>query len=426
MTTRESLKVERSELNDKYKALVNDKENFNTEQADNMHRRIEEINNQLLHMDNAEKVKSADAGESKEIKSHFNSFAQVVKSVVSNKPDSMLYNMTQDARKEAEQAGVQLQSERSIVLSPTQLNAIMNATLTTDTGGSGGGNALPTEERGYIEKLRDRLVLNGLQAQFLPGLRGKIDYTAEVNTATATWEGENDAIAESTATFTKRQLDAKRLGVLLPVSNQWLAQDASVYDSMIERQLLNAAAEKIENAAIAGTGSNGQPTGILASGATELFAGGAAADGTNANGAALIFDDIIALEKAVAVNNADVGSLGYLTNAKVRGALKTTKIDAGSGLMIWNPTVGDSLNGYNAATTNLVPSNLTKGGASDLSAIIFGNFRDLIIGQWGGIELLVDPYTNATTGITRMIINHYVDVLVSRPESFAFIDDVVA
>jgi HK97 family phage major capsid protein len=85
-----------------------------------------------------------------------------------------------------------------------------------------------------------------------------------------------------------------------------------------------------------------------------------------------------------------------------------------------------SLNGYNIVFSNNVPSTLAKGGSGNvLSALIFGNFNDLVIGQWGGIEVLVDPYTQARTGTTRYIINSFHDVAVLRAQSFAAIVDIV-
>ena len=76
---------------------------------------------------------------------------------------------------------------------------------------------------------------------------------------------------------------------------------------------------------------------------------------------------IVDLESQIAVANADVGSMGYLTNAKVRGKLKTTSKVTGQNGFIWE---GASLNGYNAAVSNQVPSNLTKGTASGVCSAI--------------------------------------------------------
>ena len=83
------------------------------------------------------------------------------------------------------------------------------------------------------------------------------------------------------------------------------------------------------------------------------------------------------------------------------------------------------LNGYAIEWTNLVPSNLTKGTSSQVcSAMIFGNFEDLFIGEWGGLDIVVDPYTKAGSGEVVMTVNAWNDVLVAQPKSFAKIVDL--
>lgn len=417
--TRKELLEKRSDLANKLDA-VSTVEELNALKVD-----LDAVNAAIQAKDLASEIKSADAGESKEVKQKLN-FGVIAKAIASGRVDGFLAEISQEGRRQAEKSRIELNGENSIVLSPQHLDVIMNATLTTATAADGGGNAIETIASGYIDKLRDRLVVAGMGADYQSGLMGNLEYFTEKTVAQAVWDAENDAISDTSATFEKRTLSPKRLAVYLPVSNKWLAQTPAVLHTYIERQLLNAAAEKIESAAIAGTGANDMPTGILsASGVTTLFAGNAALVGTNANGAALVYEDVVALEKAIAVNNADMGGLGYLTNAKVRAALKTTAVAAEDAERVWRRGE-NNLEGYPVGITNLVPSNLAKGGSTTLSAMIFGNFNDLIIGQWGGLEILVDPYTRGLEGITRMIINHYVDVLVRRPESFAVIKDIVA
>ena len=134
---------------------------------------------------------------------------------------------------------------------------------------------------------------------------------------------------------------------------------------------------------------------------------------------------MIDLETNVATANADVGAMGYLTNARVRGRLKSTSKVTGQNGFIWeNGTT--PINGYSAAVTNAVPSNLTRGTGTNLSAIIFGNFSDLVIGMWGTLDLTVDPYTSSTTGAVRLIALQEVDVAVRHVESFATMVDAIA
>jgi len=83
------------------------------------------------------------------------------------------------------------------------------------------------------------------------------------------------------------------------------------------------------------------------------------------------------------------------------------------------------LNGYRAHVSNTVPRDLTKGSGSGLSAILFGNWSDLVIGHWGGVDILVDPYTLSTSGGLRVVVMMDVGVGIRRPESFAKIVDAI-
>jgi hypothetical protein len=136
------------------------------------------------------------------------------------------------------------------------------------------------------------------------------------------------------------------------------------------------------------------------------------------------FSDMVALETAVAADNADLGALAYLTNAKVRGYLKTKALDSGSGRFVWE---NNEINGYRGFVTNSVPSDLTYGSGtseiSDLSAIIFGNWADLIIGQFGGMNIITDPFTSKKNAMIELQADSFWDIGIKHDESFAVISD---
>ena len=127
-----------------------------------------------------------------------------------------------------------------------------------------------------------------------------------------------------------------------------------------------------------------------------------------------------------------MGNLAYLTNTKVRGKLrKTQEFASTNGRPVWTSRAGAEAGvgevlGYEAVTSNAVPSDLTKGTAvSVASAIIFGNWSQLIIGMWGGLDILLDPYTGATSGTKRVIALQDVDVNARTTASFAVMKDVL-
>ena len=283
---------------------------------------------------------------------------------------------------------------------------------------STGGKLVATDLVSFIDALRNKMVVTGLGAQMLSGLVGSIAIPRQTAGATAYWVAESGAPTESQQTIDQVTMNPKTVGAFTDISRKLMLQSSIDVEAFVRNDLATVLALAIDLAAINGSGSNNQPTGILATSGIGSVAGGT-------NGAAPTLANMIDLETAVSVANADVGSLAYLTNAKVRGKLKQTFKNATYGdVPVWGD--GNMVNGYNAAVSNQVPSNLTKGTASGVcSAVLFGNFADLIIGQWGALDLMVDPYTNSTSGTVRVVALQDVDVAVRHAESFAAMKDAL-
>lgn len=331
--------------------------------------------------------------------------------------DGIYKEMHEEAVTEARSSGIST-SPKGIMIPSVVLNEKRDVTATGGTGGNQGGVAIATNLMNFIEALRSQLVLAGLGADFMTGLVGNLDFPEEDGLFAPTWLTENQTSNKSDATFKKKSMSPKRLAGHMDVSEQILLQTSPSIETRLRNQMVRGVQQALDLAGINGSGSGQEPTGILQTvGIGEVIGG--------ANGAAPTYDHIVKLAGAVDASDALLGNLGYLTNTKVRTALKLTKKDAGSGLFVW----GDSQNelaGYKAGVTNLVPSNLAKGTGTGLSPIIFGNFNDLLIGQWAGIEILPDPYTKAAEGMIRMHVKTFADVLVARAKSFAAMKDAIA
>lgn len=288
----------------------------------------------------------------------------------------------------------------------------------TTANSSTGGKLVATDLVSFIDALRNKMVVTGLGAQMLSGLVGQIAIPRQTAGATAYWVAESGAPTESQQTVDQVTMNPKTVGAFTDISRKLMLQSSIDVEAFVRNDLATVLALAIDLAAINGSGSNNQPTGILATSGIGSVAGGT-------NGGAPTLANMIDLETAVSVANADVGSLAYLTNAKVRGKLKQTFKNATYGdVPVWGD--GNMVNGYNAAVSNQVPSNLTKGTASGVcSAVLFGNFADLIIGQWGALDLMVDPYSNSTSGTVRVVALQDVDVAVRHAESFAAMKDAL-
>ncbi len=284
-----------------------------------------------------------------------------------------------------------------------------------------GGNVVATDllAGSFIELLRNAMVINGLGTRMMTGLVGNIAIPKLTGAATAYWVAENAAPTESQQTIGQVTMSPKTVGAFTDISRRLLLQSSLSVEQMVQQDLATVLGLAIQQAAINGSGASNQPTGIL-----TLAGIGDVAGGTN--GLAPTWGHMVALETAIATANADVGTLAYLTNAKVRGKLKgTEKFSAGTGAPVWADG-NTPLNGYRAAVTNAVPSNLVKGSSGAVcSAILFGNFADLMIGMWGGLDLTVDPYSGSTAGTVRVVALQDVDVAVRNVESFAAMKDAL-
>lgn len=284
-----------------------------------------------------------------------------------------------------------------------------------------GGHLVATDllSGSFIELLRNAMVINGLGTRYLTGLVGNIAIPKQTGGGTMYWVTEGNGPSASDQAFAQVPMNPKTAAARTQISRKLLLQSSIDIENFVRQDLATVVGLGIQQAAINGSGAGGQPRGILNTAGIGSVAGGA-------DGAAPTWDHVVDLETEVSVANADVGTLAYLTNARVRGALKKTFIDGpGTAQRVWQP--GDTpLNGYRAAVTNAVPGNLTKGAGEDLSALIFGNFADLIIGMWGGLDLQVDPYSAGDSGAVIVRAFQDVDVAVRHAESFAAMTDAIA
>lgn len=283
-----------------------------------------------------------------------------------------------------------------------------------------GGHLVATELRSnaFIDMLRNAMALEQLGVTTLTDLNGNLAIPRQTGGATAYWVAEGAATTESQQAFDQVSLTPKTVSAYTDMTRSLLMQSSISVDQLVRRDLATVLALAIDSAGINGSGSSNQPRGVL-----NVAGIGSEAGGTN--GAAPTWDNIVNLETKVANVNAAIGSLGYLTNSAVRGKLKRTqRFSSTNGDPVWERD--NTMNGYRAAVSNQVPSNLTKGSASGIcSAIVYGNWADLIVGLWGGLDVLVNPYILSGTGSVRIEVFQSCDLGVRHPESFAAMVDAL-
>lgn len=269
----------------------------------------------------------------------------------------------------------------------------------------------------FIDLLRNRMMVRAAGATVMSGLVGDVAIPRQTGGATAFWVAEGGAPTVTRQTTDQVALNPKTVGAFTDISRRLLAQSSLDVENFVRTDLATVLALAIDFAALHGTGVSNQPRGIANTTGIGAVVGGA-------NGAAPTWAHMVSLETEVAIDNADIGALAYMTNARVRGRLKTTSKTGTEAIMVWEGNEAP-VNGYRAFVTNQVRSDLTHGSGTNLSAIFFGNWADLVIGQWGTLDVLVDPYTGSTTGTVRVVALQDVDIAVRQPMSFAVMLDAV-
>lgn len=260
-----------------------------------------------------------------------------------------------------------------------------------------GQEIVAEDKKSILPPLLPKLVFAKAGATYLTGLVGDVSVPSYAGT-TVNWKGEVAAADDGGGTFSEVTLSPKRITAVIDVSKLFLAQDSVGAEALLLDNIAQAVALKLEST-ILGTEpiSTTQPQGIgfaYTEDATFLEAV-----------AAPTFSTVVGLETSVDTTNALMGNLAYITNGKGRGILKTTP--AVSGVSDKMLLEDGQMNGYPVLVTNSCSASAGAGSSGNL--LVFGNWADLVIGQWGGYDITVDPYTVAPEGQVRIVINAYFD-----------------
>ncbi|ANN86113.1 major head protein [Enterobacter phage Arya] len=274
----------------------------------------------------------------------------------------------------------------------------------TPAGAQTGSNMVGTDfmAGSFIDLLRPRTTIMRL-ARTMGGLVGNVEIPKQTGGATAYWIGEGDDANETTPTIGQLGLSPKTVAAYTDITRRLLMQSTPDAEAIVRGDLVAAIAQAIDYAGYYGTGTSNQPLGLA------NYTGINAVDFAGANPT---YAELVQMETEIAADNADVNSMAYVLNARGRGAAKTTpKFASGASVsdagVIWEP--GNTINGYRAEVTNQVQD----------GDVFFGNFADLVVGMWGGLDMTVDPYSLSKSGGLRIVVFQDVDFAVRRVESFA-------
>lgn len=340
-------------------------------------RKIEEDNKRNLN-----KVTTKQTKQTKQTMENF-SLLKAINDVANNRQlDERALEITNAGQDEFRKAG---QNASGQIVLPMETRATISATTAT-----AGQETVAEDILGILEPLRANLVMVQAGANYITGLTGNVSIPA-YSGSNVTWEDETSGASDGAGAFTEVTLEPKRITAYIDISKQFLIQNSVSAENLLKKDIINAISSKLE-ATIFGVaaGSIKQPKGLL---------NGVVADAEN-----VTYQDIVALETALAEANVK-GNKVFIVSPSAQGILKTTLKSTGVAGYLME---GNLINGYNTLSTSAVPTN----------GVVFGNFEDYVIGQWGGIDLTVDQYTQAANGKVRLVINAYFDAKPRRTESF--------
>jgi len=264
----------------------------------------------------------------------------------------------------------------------------------TDTAG---GYIVQTDEGGMIDLLRANTVLGAAGATFLPGLVGDVAIPKQTGASTFYWLGEDEDGTDSEPTVGQVLLMPKTCAGAVPMTRKLLKQSSPSVEALVQNDLNRGMALAIDVAGFNGTGVDGQPLGILNTTGISTS--------TIASAGAPTWIETVEFETDVDTSNALMGNLNWVTTPAVKGSMKTTAKDSGSGLFVAD---GNTANGYDILTSTQMPT----------AGILFGDFSSCMIGMWGVMDVMADTATKAASGGLVLRVFQDVDVGVRHIESF--------
>lgn len=269
-----------------------------------------------------------------------------------------------------------------IVLPVVEERADVQATVAT-----AGKEIVAEDKLNILEPLRANLVLSAAGANYMTGLVGNVSIPV-YSGSNVGWAGEIDAAKDGAGAFSEVTLAPKRITAFVDVSKQFLLQDSVSAEALLRADIVRAISNKLE-ATILGNeaGDSTKPEG--------MFNGAEAMADTS-------YSTIVELIQTLEDANV-TGDIKYIVSPSIKAKLKTTSKDKGSGVFVME---NGEVDGVPVLST------------SACKGLVVGNWADYVVAQWGAIDLTIDPYSQATNGKVRLVVNAYFDAKPRRKEAF--------
>lgn len=328
------------------------------------------------------------------------------------KHDGLEAEISQEGGKEAKNCGHVARTNNPL---PSSFLQVSQRDLSAGTS-TEGQETVDTTLGSLIPALTPRLGVMQMGATML-NLTNPIDYPREDSLMTAAWKAEKAAADETTSTFDDISLSPKRLAAWTEFTKDLLFQSSISVDAFVRNRLASTIRRKLDKDLLIADGNSDDPIGLLnIANTNDASVGG--------SGATPDWADVVNFWRQIALDNADVATLRWLTNTEVAYHLMTTEKVASTDSRMLLDSINGNLGGYPIHISNQVPSDLTDTVYENQSAMIFGNWSDFLIAQFAGLDFIVDPFTKGKNAMVQVIVHSWWDCDVNHPESFAIAKDI--
>jgi HK97 family phage major capsid protein len=346
------------------------------------------------------------------------SFHKAFNNVINKKDhDGVEKELYEEAEREMKQSGEGLGLAGNISIPSKFIRIGKRKLLDVATEGT---DSVFSEYAGLIPILNPIPKVTTLGITVLNGLRGNPKWVRHNGDVAFAWETENSDVNETTPTWDTIDMSPKRVGGYVDVSVQLLKQNVFVVEPFLRGIIENRYALTVDDAVIDGAGSGNEPTGIFNYSGTNVFSTGSGSSSNN-----MTYGGLLTMMRDVRAAKTRFGSSGWLTNANGEFALANTPKQASGveGNFILNPDQGTLL-GRKFVTSENVSSAFSEGSQSDLVGIIYSeNWGSAMLGTWGGLDILFDPFTQALGGKVRFVCQAFLDVEIQHAAEFSICKD---
>lgn len=277
-------------------------------------------------------------------------------------------------------------------------NDVLSRGLTAGAAATA-GDLIFTDARpgSFIELLRKRNFLTGLGVTILSGLTGPVAIPKQTGASQVYWKGEGGTVNESDPTVGQVNMTLKEMSAWTKFSRSLMLQSSIDVESFVRNDIITGMALEQARVALYGLGASSQPEGLK-------FVTGINTKDFAANQPT--YAELVEMETLIAADDADIGTMAYVTNATIYGGFKTTEKAVGTAQFVLEP--GGTVNSYSVVRSNQIES----------GDVFFGNWGSLVLGLFGTVDLQVNPYSEDREGNIRVVAHQAIDYAVRHPQAF--------